>query len=96
MLSLLNLMILCPDADSVEDFAYFGSVGASPVDDLISSLSIPSFAIGFPLSPTTLCLHEEVENDGISNHHPSENAIILVAREKNKKTQAREVLVPVG
>ena len=28
MLSLLNLMILCPDVDPVEEFAHFGSVGA--------------------------------------------------------------------
>ena len=91
MLSLLNLMILCPDVDSVEDFAYFGSVGANPVDDFISSPSIPSFEIG--LRPS-----DGVQNDGISNHHPSENAIILVPRgEKNKnKKQASEVLVPVG
>ena len=50
MLSLLNLMILCPDVDAVEDFAYFGSVGANPVDDLINSLPIPSFEIGLPPS----------------------------------------------
>ena len=50
MLSLLNLRILCPDEDAVEDFAYFGSVGANPVDDLINSLPIPSFEIGLPPS----------------------------------------------
>ena len=57
MLSLLNLMILCPDVDAVEDFAYFGSVGANPVDDFISSPSIPSFEIGLPPS-------DGVQNDG--------------------------------
>ena len=50
MLSLLNLLIVCPVVDSVEDFAYFGSVGANPVDDLINSLPIPSFEIGLPPS----------------------------------------------
>ena len=32
MLSVLNLMILCLDVDSVEDFADFGSAGANPGD----------------------------------------------------------------
>ena len=32
MLSVLNLMILRLDVDSVEDFADFGSAGANPVD----------------------------------------------------------------
>ena len=41
----------------MEDFACFGSVGANPVDDLISSLSIPSFEIGLPPS-------DGVQNDG--------------------------------
>ena len=50
MLSLLNLMILCPDVDAVEDFAYFGSVGANPVDDLINPMSNHSFEIGLPPS----------------------------------------------
>ena len=32
MLSVLNLMILRLDVDSVEDFADFGSAGANPAD----------------------------------------------------------------
>ena len=32
MLSVLNLMILCLDVDSVEDFADFGSAGANSGD----------------------------------------------------------------
>ena len=41
MLSVSNLMILCLDVDSVEDFADFWSAGADPAD---YSVNIPSVA----------------------------------------------------
>ena len=41
MLSVLNLMILCPDVDSVEDFAYLGTVGANPADSSMNFPSVP-------------------------------------------------------
>jgi len=38
MLSVLNLMILRLDVDSVEDFADFGSAGANPADHSMNFL----------------------------------------------------------
>ena len=41
MVSVLDLMILCLDVDSVEDLANFGSAEANPADSSIYVLSIP-------------------------------------------------------
>ena len=47
MLSVLNLMILHLDVDSLEDFADFGSAGANPVD----------FTENFPLAHVWVIRH---------------------------------------
>ena len=41
MVSVLDLMILCLDVDSVEDLPNFGSAEANPADSAIYVLSIP-------------------------------------------------------
>ena len=41
MLSVLNLMMLCLDMDSVEDLADFGLAGTNPAD----------YSVNFPVDP---------------------------------------------
>ena len=66
MLSVLNLMILRLDVDSVEDFADFGSAGANPVDHSMDFGGEGNFAspvrwIGPSVSDTLTCVMDAPE-----------------------------------